>query len=155
MINEGIDIKNCETAFFFDNRFSYNQIIQCVGRTQRCYKNKLNGNFVIMANDENKDNLVNRYLNVLAETNTNYIDSTKYKLNFYNDYKESNEEEEEDSLEEEEFIEFEHYVYESVYSKDHRIEICKEFYNENKRLPTSKEIYKNFFFYIDKNDIIV
>ena len=144
MINEGIDIKNCETAFFFDNRFSYNQIIQCVGRTQRCYKNKLNGNFVIMANDENKDNLVNRYLNVLAETNTNYIDSTKYKLNFYNDYKESNEEEEEDSLEEEEFIEFEHYVYESVYSKDHRIEICKEFYNENKRLPTSKEIYKNF-----------
>ena len=35
-------------------------------------------------------------------------------------------------------------MYESVYSKDHRIEICKEFYNENKRLPTSKEIYKNF-----------
>ena len=148
MINEGIDIKNCETAFFFDNRFSYNQIIQCVGRTQRCYKNKLNGNFVIMANDENKDNLVNRYLNVLAETNTNYIDSTEYKLNFYNDYhidKEENSfEKEEDSLEEEEFFEFERYVYESVYSKDHRIEICKEFYNENKRLPKQKEIYKNF-----------
>ena len=147
MINEGIDIKNCETAFFFDNRFSYNQIIQCVGRTQRCYKNKLNGNFVIMANDENKDNLVNRYLNVLAETNTNYIDSTEYKLNFYNDYHIDKIEDnslEEESNEEEEFFEFERYVYESVYSKDHRIEICKEFYNENKRLPTSKEIYKNF-----------
>ena len=147
MINEGIDIKNCETAFFFDNRFSYNQIIQCVGRTQRCYKNKLNGNFVIMANDENKDNLVNRYLNVLAETNTNYIDSTEYKLNFYNDYHIDKIEEnslEEESNEEEEFFEFERYVYESVYSKDHRIEICKEFYNENKRLPKQKEIYKDF-----------
>ena len=147
MINEGIDIKNCETAFFFDNTFSYNRIIQCVGRTQRCYKNKLNGNFVIMVNDENKDNLVNRYLNVLAETNTNYIDSTKYKLNFYNDYhidkKEKSLEKEEDSFEEE-FIEFEHYVYESIYSKDYRIEICKEFYNEYKRLPKQKEIYKNF-----------
>ena len=147
MINEGIDIKNCETAFFFDNRFSYNQIIQCVGRTQRCYKNKLNGNFVIMANDENKDNLVNRYLNVLAETNTNYIDSTKYKLNFYNDYHIDKIEEnslEEESNEEEEFFEFERYVYESVYSKDHRIEICKEFYNENKRLPKTIEKYKDF-----------
>ncbi len=148
MINEGIDIKNCETAFFFDNTFSYNRIIQCVGRTQRCFKNKLNGNFVIMVNDENKDNLVNRYLNVLAETNTNYIDSTKYKLNFYNDYhidkiEENSLEEEEDSFEEE-FIEFEHYVYESVYSKDHRIEICKEFYNEYKRLPKTIEKYKDF-----------
>ena len=150
MINEGIDIKNCETAFFFDNTFSYNRIIQCVGRTQRCYKNKLNGNFVIMVNDENKDNLVNRYLNVLAETNTNYIDSTKYKLNFYNDYhidkiEDNSFEKEEDSLEEEEFIEFEHYVYESVFSNDYyKIELCKEFYNENKRLPKQNESYKDF-----------
>ncbi|MDD7132205.1 MAG: hypothetical protein PUH84_03705, partial [Firmicutes bacterium] len=56
---------------------------------------------------------------------------------------------EEDSLEkdpfEEEFIEFERDVYESVFSNDYyKIKLCKEFYNENKRLPKQKEIYKNF-----------
>ena len=146
MINEGIDIKNCETAFFFDNRFSYNQIIQCVGRTQRIYKNKLNGNFVIMTNDENKDNLVTKYLNILADANTNYINSTKYKLNFNdtNINKQDQENYDNNNCDDDIFVEFQNYVYTNIFTKDNRIELCKEFYNEHKRLPKAKEDYKDF-----------
>lgn len=55
IINEGIDIKGCETCMFYSKKESYVQIIQCIGRTQRISENKLHGNVVLLSNKPEKD----------------------------------------------------------------------------------------------------
>ena len=91
IIDEGVDIKNCETAFFYENRNSKVQIIQCVGRTQRMYNGKSTGNVVcLVTNDDNRKTMINNYLTMLSDEEHGFNNMCRLKLYnetiVYNEY---------------------------------------------------------------------
>ena len=149
IIDEGVDIKNCECAFFYENRNSKVQLIQCIGRTQRLYLCKSHGNFICMCNNDTKD-LACQYLNVLSDE-TFYTNSYN-RLKFHNDistFDEYNDEYTDELIDDEleeynELEEFERFIIENVYSNEYVLNLCREYYNEFKKLPKSKEIYKEW-----------
>lgn len=148
IIDEGVDIKNCECAFFYENRNSKVQLIQCIGRTQRIFPCKSHGNFICMCNNDTKD-LACQYLKILSDE-TFYTNSYN-RLKFHNDiatFDEYNDELTDDELEEynelEELEELERFIIENVYSNEYILNLCKEFYNEYKRLPKGREKYKDY-----------
>ena len=40
--------------------------------------------------------------------------------------------------------EYERYIYEDVYMTNNKLKLCKEFFKEFKRLPKTREVYKDF-----------
>ena len=140
IINEGIDIKGCETCMFYSKKESYVQIIQCIGRTQRISENKLHGNVVLLSNNPEKDlsvflNKINKQY--VVDNKRNYC---KYKVNLINDIECTD-----DSVNVDEIMyEYERYIYEDVYMTNKKLELCKEFFKEFKRLPKHMEKIKNF-----------
>lgn len=140
IINEGIDIKGCETCMFYSQSDSYVKIIQCIGRTQRISENKLHGNVVLLSNKPEKDlsvflNKINQQY--VVDNKRNYC---KYKVNLINDIECTD-----DSVNVDEIMyEYERYIYEDVYMTNNKLKLCKEFFKEFKRLPKTKEVYKDF-----------
>ena len=140
IINEGIDIKGCETCMFYSQTDSYTKIIQCIGRTQRVSENKLHGNVVLLSNKPEKDlsvflNKINKQY--VVDNKYNYC---KYKVNLINDIECTD-----DSVNIDEIMyEYERYIYEDVYMTNNKLELCKEFYSIYKRLPKNREVYKDF-----------
>ena len=140
IINEGIDIKGCETCIFYSRVESHVKIIQCIGRTQRINENKLHGNVVLLSNNPEEDlpiflKNVNKQYTV---NNKHYY--SKYKVNVINDIDCTD-----DSVNIDDTIYgYERYIYENVYKTAYQLELCKEFYSEYQRLPTQKEVYKDF-----------
>ena len=132
IINEGIDIKGCETCIFYSRVESHVKIIQCIGRTQRVNNNKLHGNVVLLSNSPEDDlpmflKNVNKQYTV---NNKHYY--SKYKVNVINDI-DSNDTATvnvDDTI-----YEYERYIYEDVYKTSYQLELCKEFYDIYKRLP--------------------
>ena len=140
IINEGIDIKGCETCMFYSQTDSYTKIIQCIGRTQRISENKLHGNVVLLSNKPEKDlsvflNKINKQY--VVDNKRNYC---KYKVNLINDIECTD-----DSVNIDEIMyEYERYIYEDVYMTNNKLELCKEFFKAYKRLPTQKEKFEDF-----------
>ena len=140
IINEGIDIKGCETCMFYSQSDSYVKIIQCIGRTQRVSENKLHGNVVLLSNNPEKDlsvflNKINQQY--VVDNKRNYC---KYKVNLINDIECTD-----DSVNIDEIMyEYERYIYEDVYMTNNKLKLCKEFFKEYQRLPKDREVYKDF-----------
>ena len=140
IINEGIDIKGCETCMFYSQSDSYVKIIQCIGRTQRVSENKLHGNVVLLSNKPEKDlsvflNKINKQY--VVDNKRNYC---KYKVNLINDIECTD-----DSVNVDEIMyEYERYIYEDVYMTNNKLKLCKEFFKAYQRLPKAKEVYKDF-----------
>ena len=140
IINEGIDIKGCETCMFYSQSDSYVKIIQCIGRTQRISENKLHGNVVLLSNNPEKDlsvflNNINKQY--VVDNKRNYC---KYKVNLINDIECTD-----DSVNIDEIMyEYERYIYEDVYMTNNKLKLCKEFYKAYQRLPTQKEEFKGW-----------
>ena len=138
IINEGIDIKGCETCIFYSRVESHVKIIQCIGRTQRVNNNKLHGNVVLLSNSP-EDDLPMFLKNVNKQytiNNKHYY--SKYKVNVINDI-DSNTVNIDDTI-----YEYERYIYEDVYKTSYQLELCKEFYDIYKRLPKTRESFKEF-----------
>ena len=139
IINEGIDIKGCETCIFYSRVESHVKIIQCIGRTQRISENKLHGNVVLLSNNPEEDlpiflKNVNKQYTV---NNKHYY--SKYKVNVINDTDCTDTANIDDTI-----YEYERYIYENVYKTAYQLELCKEFFNIYKRLPKYKEEYKEW-----------
>ena len=149
IINEGIDIKGCETCMFYSQSDSYTKIIQCIGRTQRVSENKLHGNVVLLSNKPEKDlsvflNKINKQY--VVDNKRNYC---KYKVNLINDIECTD-----DSVNIDEIMyEYERYIYEDVYMTNKKLELCKEFFKAYQRLPTVKEEFKGWKIGFFINDI--
>lgn len=138
IINEGIDIKGCETCIFYSRVESHVKIIQCIGRTQRVNNNKLYGNVVLLSNSPEDDlpiflKNVNKQYTV---NNKHYY--SKYKVNVINDI-DSNIVNIDDTI-----YEYERYIYENVFKTSYQLELCKEFYDIYRRLPKHRETFKDF-----------
>lgn len=89
LINEGVDIKICDSALFVENRHSEIQIIQCIGRIQRLFEGKNIGNFICFLDNRKKSFLsIKRYLRVI--NNPNYFKANKKRFNLINDYNDCN-----------------------------------------------------------------
>ena len=136
IINEGIDIKGCETCIFYSRVESHVKIIQCIGRTQRVNNNKLHGNVVLLSNSPEDDlpiflKNVNKQYTV---NNKHYY--SKYKVNVINDTATVNID---DTI-----YEYERYIYENVFKTSYKLELCREFYDIYRRLPKQREIFKDF-----------
>ena len=136
IINEGIDIKGCETCIFYSRVESHVKIIQCIGRTQRVNNNKLHGNVVLLSNSPEDDlpmflKNVNKQYTV---NNKHYY--SKYKVNVINDNNTVNID---DTI-----YEYERYIYEDVYKTSYQLELCREFYDIYRRLPKQRETFKYF-----------
>ena len=139
IINEGIDIKGCETCIFYSRVESHVKIIQCIGRTQRINENKLHGNVVLLSNNPEDDlpiflKNVNKQYTV---NNKHYY--SKYKVNVINDIDCNDFVNVDDTI-----YEYERYIYENVYKTAYKLELCKEFYNIYRRLPKQSETFKYF-----------
>ena len=140
IINEGIDIKGCETCIFYSRVESHVKIIQCIGRTQRINENKLHGNVVLLSNNPEDDlpiflKNVNKQYTV---NNKHYY--SKYKVNVINDIDCTD-----DSVNIDDTIYgYERYIYENVYKTTYQLELCKEFFSIYNRLPKCNEKFKNF-----------
>ena len=150
-ITEGVNIKCCDTAFFYEERHSKIQVIQCIGRTQRLYKGKLHGNFVLLASNETIKE-THKYLQIIYNYDTTLFNANKIRFindsiqyvdenedsNNNNDYNNDN-----DDIEQELF-EFKTLIFEQIFKNDIRLQYCKEFYKEFNRLPKSNEVYKGW-----------
>ena len=140
IINEGIDIKGCETCMFYSQTDSYVKIIQCIGRTQRISENKLHGNVVLLSNNPEKDlsvflNKINKQY--VVDNKRNYC---KYKVNLINDIECTD-----DSVNIDEIMyEYERYIYEDVYMTNNKLKLCKEFFKAYQRLPKYNEKIKEW-----------
>ena len=147
-INEGVDIKCCDTVIFYEKRRSSTQITQCIGRTQRIYPGKIHGNIVLLSDDENKNNTFN-YIKDLYDYDKTIINNDNiYFVNdnkYYNKDNNIQENDIDDVIDDENFISFYNElktaVIEGLFKK---IILCKEFYNEFHRLPKDKETYKDW-----------
>lgn len=143
IINEGIDIKGCDTCIFYSRVESHVKIIQCIGRTQRINENKLHGNVVLLSNNPEEDlpiflKNVNKQYTV---NNKHYY--SKYKVNVINDIDCNGCTD--DSVNVDEIMyEYERYIYEDVYKTAYKLELCREFFSIYKRLPKAREEFKDF-----------
>ena len=140
IINEGIDIKGCETCIFYSRVESHVKIIQCIGRTQRISENKLHGNVVLLSNNPEDDlpiflKNVNKQYTV---NNKHYY--SKYKVNVINDIDCTDDSVNVDDI----MYEYERYIYEDVFKTAYKLELCREFYTDFNRLPQRSEVYKDF-----------
>ena len=136
IINEGIDIKGCETCIFYSRVESHVKIIQCIGRTQRVNNNKLHGNVVLLSNSP-EDDLPMFLKNVNKQytiNNKHYY--SKYKVNVINDTATVNID---DTI-----YNYERYIYEDVYKTSYQLELCREFYDIYRRLPKCNEVFKEW-----------
>ena len=139
IINEGIDIKGCETYIFYSRVESHVKIIQCIGRTQRISENKLHGNVVLLSNNLEDDlPIFLKNVNKQYTVNNKYYYS-KYKVNVINDI-DCNDTANIDEI----MYEYERYIYENVYKTAYQLELCKEFYSIYKRLPKCNEKFKEW-----------
>ena len=139
IINEGIDIKGCETCIFYSRVESHVKIIQCIGRTQRISENKLHGNVVLLSNNPEEDlpiflKNVNKQYTV---NNKHYY--SKYKVNVINDIDCNDFVNVDDTI-----YEYERYIYEDVYKTAYKLELCKEFFSIYRRLPKCNEKFKEW-----------
>jgi len=160
-ICEGIDIPNVDTCYFYDDRNSVISIIQCLGRIMRKSINKNNSNLIFFTdsldncNYDKYLNKINNYCNKFMDIKFNGVNVFKHIKYCKEDFniKEDIEKEElnEDENIKDEFNEedIKTIIIENVISKinpndEEKIKLCQEFYDEFKRLPKSKEIYKNW-----------
>ena len=138
IINEGIDIKGCETCIFYSRVESHVKIIQCIGRTQRVNDNKLHGNVVLLSNNPEEDlPIFLKNVNKQYTVNKHYY--SKYKVNVINDI-DCNDTANIDEI----MYEYERYIYEDVYKTAYKLELCKEFYDIYRRLPKCNEKFKEW-----------
>jgi len=158
-ICEGIDIPNVDTCYFYDDKNSVISIVQCLGRIMRKSINK-NKSYLLFFTDSldncNYDkylNKINNYCNKFMDIKFNdvnvfkYIKYCKEDFNIKEDIEEEELNEDEDIIEEEDIktVIMENVIKNLKVNDEEKIKLCKDFYNDFKRLPISKEIYKNFY----------
>jgi len=159
-ICEGIDILNVDTCYFYDDKNSVISIIQCLGRIMRKSDDKTNSNLIFFTdsldncNYDKYLNKINNYCNKFMNIKFNdvnvfkYIKYCKEDFNIKEDIEkeeELNEDEDEDIIEEDiKTIIMENIIKHLKVNDEMKIKLCQEFYDEFKRLPTKKEIYKDW-----------
>ena len=173
-LSEGIDIKCCDTCLFLDDRNSIVSVIQCIGRILRKSLDKTKGYLLFFTDNYEECSfqkylkILHKYINYFYDREN--LDRILNKIKIYNDVeyelkqiekvnndkKELDEEEiNEEELDENKNIDniCDNYIKEIIIedviknmdlNDEERIKICQNFYNEFKRLPKFKEIYKNY-----------
>ena len=158
-LSEGIDIKCCDTCLFLDDRKSIISVIQCIGRILRKSPDKIKG-YLLFFTDNYKECVFSNYLKIINKY-CNYFynrenqDRLLNKIKIYNDVeyqlRYNNKEESNEELPNYEICDnyikeiiIENIIKNMYYTDEEKIRICKEFYNENHRLPQFKETYKNY-----------
>ena len=152
-LSEGIDIPNADTCLFLDDRNSLIQVVQCLGRIMRKSNNKKEGKLLFFTDDFNNCNYI-KYINKINNYCNMFMDIKMNRNKIYKHFKIYNEENYEiennniEKLELEE-INIETLIIKNVIDKiklndEEKIKLCQEFYNEFHRLPTTREIYKNW-----------
>jgi len=153
-ICEGIDVPNVDTCYFYNNKESLIQIMQCLGRIMRKSEDKLISHLLFFTDDINDNindnnkyifkilNKINKYSNRLMNIKCYNEEVFKY-IHYINDnYNEEEENYNEDFNDEE----IETNIKENIINKfipndEMKIKLCQEFYNEFKRLPKLYEEY--------------
>ena len=86
LINEGVDIKICDCALFYNNRSSEVQIVQCIGRMQRLFPEKTIGNFICFLGASSKSlSCVKKYLRVIFLKSKYFESENKITINLINE----------------------------------------------------------------------
>jgi len=173
-LSEGIDIKCCDTCLFLDDRNSIVSVIQCIGRILRKSLDKTKGYLLFFTDNYEECSfqkylkILHKYINYFNDREN--LDRILNKIKIYNDVeyelkqieKVNNDKKElaKEEINEEELDEnknndniCDNYIKEIIIedviknmdlNDEERIKICQNFYNEFKRLPKFKEIYKNY-----------
>lgn len=137
-LNEGINIRNTDTVVFCDDRSSEINIVQCIGRGMRLCEGKFKCKIILFANcEETAECKYLKYLKALDKYDHTLRENVKDKFIVYNC---SNKNINVEELEQKYF----NTIIRFRLTDDNKINLCKEFYNEFRRLPKNKETYKGF-----------
>lgn len=86
LINEGVDIKICDCALFYNNRRSEVQIVQCIGRMQRLFPEKTIGNFICFLGESAKSiSCIKKYLKVIFINSKYFENDNKITIKLINE----------------------------------------------------------------------
>ena len=155
---EGIDIPNVDTCYFYDDRNSVISIVQCLGRIMRKSDDKNNSNLILFTDSLDNCNYnkylnkINNYCNKFMDIKFNdvnifkYIKYCKEDFNIKEDIEEEELNENEDIINEEDIktVIMENVIKNLKVNDEEKIKLCQEFYDEFKKIPIKREIYKNW-----------
>ena len=140
-LNEGTDLPIADTCMFVNDRGSEINIIQCIGRVLRKHQYKSKARIVLFDTNQDDGELkYENYMRVMDKIDFGFRQDLKHKLKIYNyshDYKFDLKIKEKENQYFDKIIHFRLTLYD-------KLKLCQEFYNENHRLPTCKEKYKNW-----------
>ena len=144
-LNEGTDLPIADTCMFVNDRGSEINIIQCIGRVLRKHKFKNKARIVLF--DTNQDDGELKYVNymrIMDKIDSNFKANIKRKLKLY-DYVRG--------VRDAHGIKCDISKKQSLYfdkithfrlSWEDKLKLCKEFYNEFKKIPKDNKKYKDF-----------
>ena len=138
-LNEGTDLPIADTCMFINDRGSEINIIQCIGRVLRKHQFKNKARIVLFdSNPEDAELKYENYVRILDKIDVGFKTNVRRKLKLYNythDVK--------FNIVEKQTQYFNKIIHFRLSWED-KLELCKQFYDEYKRLPTTKEKYKDF-----------
>ena len=140
-LNEGTDLPITDTCMFINDRGSEINIIQCIGRVLRKHKYKSKARIVLFDTNQDDGELkYENYMRIMDKTDFGFKQDLKHKLKIYNysrDYKFDLKIKEKEN-------EYFNKIIRFRLSWEDKLKLCQEFYDENHRIPTQKEKYKDW-----------